>query len=332
MGLFDAALDKSIFFSFDRSGYKRHARDFNPADLDVSLDEKVCLVTGANSGLGFEVARGLAARGASVHMLCRNAERGAEARTAITDEHGTADVRVHVVDLSRLSSIRSFAETFPAPRLDVLVHNAGLLPLERELTDDGLELTVATHLVGPFLLTELLRAKLSGARIVFVSSGGMYAKRLDVGAMLSNDGDYDGVAAYAMTKRGQVVLAELLADELNSIGATVNSMHPGWAATKGVEHSLPRFWKMMRNRLRTPAEGADTALWLAVAEKVQGQTGKFWFDRKPVPTHLMRRTQEDEYERRRLWEMCESHAHAQTTPDKIDEPTPQGRREPDNGS
>jgi NAD(P)-dependent dehydrogenase (short-subunit alcohol dehydrogenase family) len=331
MGLFDTLRDKSILFSFDRSGYRRHAKGFNPVDLDVPMDGKVCAVTGANSGLGFEVARGLAVRGASVHMLCRNAERGEEARTAITDEHGAADVHVHVVDLSRLCTIRSFAETFSAPRLDVLVHNAGLLPLERKLTEDGLELTVATHLVGPFLLTELLRAKLGGARIVFVSSGGMYAKRLDVGAMLSNEGDYDGVAAYAMTKRGQVVLAELLAEELKSIGATVNSMHPGWAATKGVEHSLPRFWKMMRNRLRNPAEGADTALWLAVAEMVQGQTGKFWFDRKAVPTHLMRRTREDEQERRRLWEMCESYSHAQTTPEEIDESPLQWRREPDNG-
>ncbi len=98
---------------------------------------KVCVVTGANSGLGFEVARGLAAREATVHMLCRNAERGEEARTAITDEHGNTDVHVHVVDLSRLTSIRRFAEAFAVLRLDVLVHNAGLLPLKRELTADG---------------------------------------------------------------------------------------------------------------------------------------------------------------------------------------------------
>ena len=252
MGLLDALADKSILFSFDRSGYRRHARDFDPGDLDVSMGGKVCAVTGANSGLGFEVARGLAARQATVHMLCRNAERGEVARKTITDEHSKAEVHVHVVDLSSLDSIHRFADTFTAPSLDVLVHNAGLLPLERELTDSGLELTVATHLVGPFLLTQLFREKLNSGRVVFVSSGGMYAKRLDVGAMLSNEGDYDGVAAYAMTKRGQVVLAELLAEELASIGATVNSMHPGWAATRGVEHSLPRFWKMMRNRLRTP--------------------------------------------------------------------------------
>lgn len=336
MGLFDTLRDKSIFFSFDSSGYRRHARNFDPNDLDRSMREKICIVTGANSGLGFEVTRGLAAREATVHMLCRNGERGKEARKVITEEHRSAEVHVHIVDLSSPDSIRRFADAFDAPSLDVLVHNAGLLPLERELTVSGLELTVATHLVGPFLLTQLLREKLSGARIIFVSSGGMYAKRLDVQAMLSNDADYDGVAAYAMTKRGQVVLAELLADELESIGATVNSMHPGWAATKGVEHSLPRFWKMMRNRLRTLEEGADTALWLAVAERVEGQTGKFWFDRKAVPTHLMRRTREDEQQRRRLWQVCERYSNPPTTPSPSKETTNESpldeRQEPENGS
>jgi len=98
--------------------------------------------------------------------------------------------------------------------LNVLVQNAGLLPRKRELTDSGLELTVATHLVGPLLLTQLLGKKLNGAGIVFGSSGGMYAKRLDVGAMPSNEGHYEGRAARVMTKCGQVVLADLVAEEL----------------------------------------------------------------------------------------------------------------------
>lgn len=306
----DRILDGSIFFSFDRSGYRRHSRRFDSRDLDRSMSGKVCLVTGANSGLGFEVARGLATRGAEVHMLCRSAVRGEEARRAILSEAGSAEVRLHVVDLSNLGSIRRFVETFETRRVDVLVQNAGLLPLEREITQDGLELTVATHLVGPFLLTRLLRPKLQASRVIFVSSGGMYGKRLDVDAMMSNEGDYDGVAAYAMTKRGQVVLAELLAQDLSDIGAAVHAMHPGWAATQGVEHSLPRFWKLMRNRLRTPEEGADTALWLSVAQGIEGKTGAFWFDRREVPTHLMRRTREDEEERQRLWQLCEAFSES----------------------
>jgi NAD(P)-dependent dehydrogenase (short-subunit alcohol dehydrogenase family) len=190
--------------------------------------------------------------------------------------------------------------------VDVLVHNAGLLPLERQLTDEGLELTVATHLVGPHLLTKLLRPKLRGARVIFVTSGGMYAKRLDVDGMLANEGPYDGVAAYAMTKRGQVVLSERWAAELADAGTVVNAMHPGWAATAGVERSLPRFWRFMRHRLRTPEQGADTALWLAVAETAAGYTGKLWFDRQSVSTHLAWWTREGEAERQRLWDFCEA--------------------------
>ncbi|MBJ93907.1 MAG: dehydrogenase [Rickettsiales bacterium] len=298
-------LDKSILFSFDRSGYQRHERAFLSGSLDVSMEGRSCLVSGANSGLGFELARGLAARGAAVHMLCRNPQRGAQAKQAIQAEHSAAQLQLHIVDLSSLASIRSFVAGFEINRVDVLLHNAGLLPLRRELTADGLELTVATHLVGPFLLTRLLAEKLAGGRVVFVSSGGMYAKRLDVEAMLRNEGSYDGVAAYAMTKRAQVVLAELLAEQLKQRNITVNSMHPGWAATPGVERSLPRFWTVMGKRLRTPAQGADTALWLAVAAEVEGLSGRFWFDREVVSPYLFPGTREDELERRRLWALCE---------------------------
>ena len=262
------------------------------------------MVTGANRGLGYEVARGLAVRKAHVHMLCRDLARGEQARRSICEQTENPNVHVHVVDVSNPNSVRSFAQSFAAERIDVLVHNAGVMPRERKLTDSGLELTVATHVVGPFLLTQLVRHKLHRARVVFVSSGGMYARRLDVRVMISSTGRYNGVAAYAMTKRGQVVLSELLARDLSDIGATVNATHPGWAATRSVEQSLPRFYRVMHNRLRSPREGADTALWLAVAERVEGETGRFWFDRRGVPTHLMRRTVEDDKERQRLWSMC----------------------------
>jgi NAD(P)-dependent dehydrogenase (short-subunit alcohol dehydrogenase family) len=310
LSLFDQLLDRSILFSFDRSGYLRHQRAFKPSDLDRSMKDKVCLVTGANSGLGLAVALGLAAREATVYLLCRNAESGSEARSAISEETNNPKVHLHVVDVSSLKSIRDFAARLTSPRVDVVIHNAGVLPLERELTGDGLELTVATHLVGPFLLTKLLLPRLKNARVVFVSSGGMYAKRLDVGTMLSTEGPYDGVAAYAMTKRGQVVLSELWARKLSDTGTIVNAMHPGWAATKSVEFSLPRFWRFMRHRLRTSEQGADTALWLVVAKRVAGENGKFWFDRRPVPTHLVRWSREGSAERQRLWDFCETAAGA----------------------
>ena len=310
VGRWDAILDRTIFYSFDRSGFARHERSFDPDDLGVSMAGKICLVTGANSGLGRSVARDLAARDATVHLLCRNADRGAEAQRAIREETGNPSVFLDVVDLSSPRSLRAFVDQLDRPQVDVLVHNAGLLPLERELTAEGLELTVATHLVGPHLLNHWLRPRLGGARVVFVTSGGMYAKRLSLKAMLSNEGRYDGVAAYAMTKRGQVVLSELWAEELSGAGTVVNAMHPGWAATAGVERSLPRFHRLMSNRLRTPAQGADTALWLAVADRVAGQTGKLWFDRRPAPTHLAWWTRETEAERSRLWDFCAAQTGA----------------------
>ena len=314
MNLYERMMDRSILFSFDRSGFLRRQRRFDPADLQRSMRGKVCLVTGANSGLGLELARGLAEREATVQMLCRSARRGAASRDAVERQTGNPRVHLEVVDLSSMASIREFAARFAHPVVDVLIHNAGLLPLRREVTADGLELTVATHIVGPFLLNTLLRPRLKRSRVVYVSSGGMYTKRLDVGRMLSHSGPYDGVAAYAMTKRGQVVQSELWARELAGSGTVVNAMHPGWAATEGVQRSLPRFWRVMRKRLRTPAEGADTALWLAVAPRAEGKSGKFWFDRQAVPTHLVPFTRESEAERRRLWDFCEARCAAASAP------------------
>jgi dehydrogenase/reductase SDR family member 12 len=305
---FGRLLDASILFSFDRSGYRRHAKRFDPADLAQDLRGRVCLVTGANSGLGFSTAQGLAARGATVHMACRNAARGAAAQAAVIRETSNPGVHLQVVDVSESASIRRFAAAFEATKVDVLIHNAGLMPPTREHTADGLERTVATHLVGPHLLTDLLRPKLRGARVIWVSSGGMYGKRLDLDAMLDEDAEYDGVLAYARTKRAQVVLAELWAEALADGGTEVHSMHPGWAATPGVETSLPRFWRFMERRLRTPAEGADTTLWLAAVPKIPAPTGRFWFDRRAVATHLVAWTREDASERQRLWEFCQAAA------------------------
>ena len=306
MRLLDALLDGSIFFSFDRSGFVRHQRGFGPADLAVSMQGRACLVTGANSGLGLATARALAERGATVHMLCRDELRGADARREVAESTGNSRVQLHIVDISNLDEIRAFVERFRETRIDVLVHNAGVLPLEREWTPQGFELTVATHLLGPHLLTRLLRPRLEGGRVVFVSSGGMYTQRLDLDVMLAADGDYDGVSAYAMTKRAQVVLSELWAAELRSSQTVVNAMHPGWAATPSVERSLPRFWRIMRKRLRTPEEGADTIVWLAVAREAGAETGKLWFDRRAVATHKVPWTRESHAEKKRLWEWCEA--------------------------
>jgi NAD(P)-dependent dehydrogenase (short-subunit alcohol dehydrogenase family) len=301
-------LDASILLSFDRTGYRRHAAGFDPADLQTNLEGRVCLVTGANSGIGFETALALAARGASVWMLCRNRERGLAAVRDVRGRTGSRRVHLGVLDVSDAASIRRFVQSFEGPVVDVLVHNAGVLPDERTESADGHELTFATHVLGPWLLTKSLLPRLRksrDARVVFVSSGGMYTQRLSLHDWEWRKRPYDGVAAYAQTKRMQVVLAELLADELRGSGICVNAMHPGWADTPAVRTSLPRFWNVMRRVLRTPAEGADTVVWLAASPAARGETGRFWFDRRARSTHLLPWTRETSEDRQALRRLCE---------------------------
>lgn len=303
--LLDGLLDASVVLSFDRNGYRRHARRFDPADLEVDLSGRTALVTGANSGIGKATAAALARLGARVVMLCRDEARGRAAREELVRETGRTAYEVVRLDVSDLADVRRAGEALGRGPVDVLVHNAGVLPDRRETTRDGLELTLATNLVGPFLLTGLLLPALARAkgRVVQVSSGGMYTQRLDVPALLSGGLDpFDGVVQYARTKRAQVVLNGLLAERLGGAGVTFSAMHPGWADTPAVRTSLPRFHALTKGILRTPEEGADTVVWLAASQAAAGRSGLFWFDREAVATAPLPGTREAEEERARLWE------------------------------
>lgn len=302
----DRLLDPTVALSFDQTGFRRHAVNFQPADLEVDLSGQVALVTGANSGLGKATAEALARRGAEVWMLCRDRARGEEARDELARATGGRLV-LAVLDVSDLRAVRAFVEGQAPPRVDVLVHNAGALLPERRLSPDGLEQTLATHLVGPFALTVGLLPRMRRgadqppARIVWVSSGGMYTRRLSVQRLARTSGPFDGVTAYADVKRAQVVLNELLAKRLVGTGITSNAMHPGWAGTPGVQSALPIFHAVTRRVLRTAAEGADTAVWLAVCPRLATESGRFWFDRRPAATTPLPGTKESDEERASLW-------------------------------
>jgi dehydrogenase/reductase SDR family member 12 len=301
-------LDLSPLGSFDRIGYSRHALSFDRGDLDVDLHGQRCLVTGANSGIGFEAARALADLGANVVMLCRSIERGEAAAESIRKETGNRRVECVQVDLSNLSSIDRALVELRKESVDILIHNAGLLPDERIDSEDGLEITFATHLAGPHRLTQGLRHALEadgGGRVIWVSSGGMLTRRLNVDDAQWRKRPYNGVLAYAETKRAQVVLAELWADSFAGTQVVVNSMHPGWADTAAVSDSLPSFYRTTKPILRTPAEGADTIVWLAAASAAGRETGRFFFDRMPVRTHWVPWTRENEMDRKRLWALCD---------------------------
>lgn len=293
--------------SFDRIGFERHRRSFRPGDLDVRLGGRTCVVTGANSGIGRATARALAARGARVVLLCRDPGRGEEARDAIRREAGPGSAELGVLDVSDLGAVRRTAETLPGGPVDVLVHNAGVLPDRRILTADGLELTFATHVAGPHLLTSLLAPRLAAARgrVIWVASGGMYLVRLSLDDLAWERRPYDGVAAYAMTKRMQVVLARAWAERLSGRGVGVHAMHPGWADTPAVRTSLPRFHRVMGPLLRDAETGADTVIWLAVRPDLPSPSGSFWFDRAAVSAHYLPWTIERRGDVERLMALCD---------------------------
>ncbi len=175
---------------------------------------------------------------------------------------------------------------------------------ERSTSVDGYELTLATHVLGPLLLTELLTPLLAEAapsKVVFVTSGGMYTEKLDVDDLELTGREFNGTAFYAHAKRVQVILTELLDARLEPLGITVHAMHPGWVDTPGVVDALPRFHTTLGRILRTPAQGADTIVWLAASEEAAEHGGKLWMDRRIRPAHRVPWTHEDAVDRARLW-------------------------------
>jgi dehydrogenase/reductase SDR family member 12 len=305
MSAFDSFLDASVVFSFDRTGYRRHAQRFVAADLHVSLAGKAVLVTGANSGIGFAAAKALATLGATVHLLCRDEGRGRAAMESIRAQFPSAQLHLHRLDVSRLSDVKRFAEGFHGP-VDVLVNNAGVLPDTLTRTEEGHEVTFATNVLGPHALTKALMPKLlvSKGRVVTVTSGGMLTQKLELKVLQGEVERFDGVVAYAQTKRAEVILSELWAVKQPDV--TFSTMHPGWADTPSVRSSLPTFYKWTKRILRTPEEGADTAVWLSAAPRLAGKSGLFWFDREAVSTHPLGVTKETETDRQALWTLVEA--------------------------
>jgi dehydrogenase/reductase SDR family protein 12 len=328
--LVDRALEASVVGSFTRIGYSVRRRLDRWDDHATAGRGRSVLVTGTNSGIGFATTAGLLARGARVVATARDAARAELARGPLVAAAARESVRLgspadvteldgrlvlEVLDLDRLDSARALAQRLDASGpIDVVVHNAGAMFPERILTPDGLERTWQVHVVAPFLLTMLLVPGLTSrpdARVVWVSSGGMYTERLVVRRVDSPRG-YRPAVAYARAKRAQVELVRDLHRRLGArTGIAFHAMHPGWARTPGVASSLPTFDRLLRPLLRSPEQGADTIVHLALAPRGDGAAdgaeapgagGAFWGDRRPRPSDRMRRTVCDDGERAALWE------------------------------
>lgn len=301
----DDLLDRTVVGSFTNVGHA--VRSIAWRDELPSMDGKVVVITGATSGLGRAAAEWLAELGAGVRLVGRSPAKLAAAEEQIRAATGNDDLSSYAADLSSMDQVRLLAAELldGEARIDVLINNAGALINERRETEEGIELTLATNLLGHFLLTNLLIPRLevsAPARIINVSSGGMYTQRIKVRDLQSTRGGYNGSIAYARAKRGQVVLTELWAEQLADRGIAVHAMHPGWADTPGVEKSLPLFRKLTGPFLRTPRQGADTIVWLAASDEADQRSGRFWLDRRPRPTHRLRGTVEDPADRQALWD------------------------------
>jgi dehydrogenase/reductase SDR family protein 12 len=289
-GLADGLLEATVVGGFSRVGLAVRERLLPEFAAPLPpLAGQTVLVTGATSGIGLAAATGLAGLGASVHFLARDRGR-AQAALGRIAAAGGEPVSYGLADLDDLDSVRRFAADFLSghDRLDVLVHNAGAIHQDYGVSPAGLEQTVAGQVVAPFALTRDLMPALrdaSSARVITVSSAGMYTQPLDPGLLSRGPEGYRGVTAYARAKRAQVALSGAWARRPCAAGVAFHSMHPGWARTPGLAAALPGFTGVMRPLLRSPEQGADTILWLAAADPRALGSGRFWHDRRPRPEY-----------------------------------------------
>lgn len=302
----DAALEASIVGSFTKAGYLARSELFDwPSATTGSLPNmagQTVLITGGSTGIGRAIAAGLMALDADVIITSRSLERAGGVAAELTTEIDKGSAVAAAVDTGDFASVRKLAEHVRSTtkQLDVLINNAGALTDSYETNDDGIEATLASHLIGPYLLSlELKSHMVDGGRILWMSSGGMYTQGLDVDTVEMDSTNYKGAIAYAKAKRGQVELVAHLAQRWMP-EIIMHSMHPGWVNTPGVDAGLPGFGKVMGPTLRTPAQGADTMVWLAATGGADAKPGSFFLDRQPRKTSYVPGTATTPAERQRL--------------------------------
>ncbi len=270
---------------------------------------KTCLVTGANSGIGLEIARGLAARGARVLMVARDADRGEAARVEVAESRGSDSVELLLCDLSSQRQVRELAAEVldRCGELHVLVNNAGLTLGERILTEDGIETTFAVNHLAPFLLTELVRERLvasAPARVVTVASHAHRGSKIDFDDP-SGERKFNAWGAYGQSKLANILFTTELAQRLEGTGVTATCLHPGVVRTgfgRQGPASIRFFLKVGGLFLLTPERGADTAIWLTSSPEVDGASGGYYEKRRIAESS---RAACDPESARRLWQLSE---------------------------
>jgi NAD(P)-dependent dehydrogenase (short-subunit alcohol dehydrogenase family) len=282
-----------------------------------NLSGKIAIITGANSGLGYESAVALAAKGAHVVMACRNPKKADQAKTDLLERVPNASVELAALDLSSLASVRAFVEAFKAKhaKLDILMNNAGLMAIPKTTTADGFESQFGVNHLAHFALTGLLLDRLlaaPGSRVVNVSSQAHTGGRINFDD-LQSDKSYSRFGAYAQSKAANILFTRELQKHLDHAGAPILSVaaHPGFAATNLLTSGFPPLDGLLGFGARiigqTAAMGALPQLYAATAPDVQG--AEYFGPRRTwrgYPVRLMpSRYSQDDGIAARLWEVSE---------------------------
>lgn len=279
------------------------------------MNGKICIVTGANTGIGMATAEGLAKQGAHVIMACRDLDRSKPVQDQIKKASGSDTVDLLQLDLGSQDSTRAFAENFLKnyDRLDVLINNAAVVPTKRQETSDGYEAQFGVNHLGPFLLTHLLLDRLKASapsRIVTVSSM-LHVKGTINFDDLQSENSYGVMAAYQQSKLANILFTFELARRLEGTGVTANCLHPGVVST-GLYRNLPFFLKPVMKIaglfMLNPDKGAATSLYVATAPELEGVTGKYYDECAESKCSSKTRDQEVSV---KLWNLSEQYTGIQ---------------------
>ena len=293
-------LDKTVLFSFDKTGFKRHKKYFKKDTSQENLSGKRALVTGGTSGIGGTVAKKLSSQGSIVDVTGRNHQKGK------SFEEENVNCIFYKLDMSDWKRIDEFCKNCLS--YDFIVLNAGGMPESLIVNNFNVEYQCASQLIGHYFLIQRLNQNDSlneKSRIIWVSSGGMYLKKLDLKTLFHNE-NYEKVSTYANVKRAQVTLSQELSKQDFWNKTKIYSMHPGWVKTNGLSNSLPRFFRIMRKNLRNLDEGIDTILWLLLTEE-SITNGGFYFDRKIVSPYLSKTYNPSKEERTELLKIIDNY-------------------------